>query len=59
MSFTTRVKNEISNNYSNKNVNIAELSAIVRNFYHLENGLELITENSTICKHLYNLFKET
>ncbi len=59
MSFTTRVKNEISNNYSNKNANIAELSAIVRNSYHLENGLELITENSTICKHLYNLFKET
>lgn len=59
MSFTTRVKNEISNEYSNKNANMAELAAILRNCYHQDTGLELITENSTICKHIYNLFKET
>ena len=58
MSFTTRVKNEISNDYSNKNANLAELSAIIRNSYHKEEGLDLVTENSTVCKHLYNLFKE-
>ena len=58
MSFTTRVKNEISNDYSNKNANLAELSAILRNSYHKEEKiLELVTENSTICKHIYNLFK--
>ncbi len=59
MSFATRIKNEISNSYSNKNANIAELSAIIRNSYEKEtNKLEIITENSTVCKHLYNLFKE-
>ena len=59
MSFTTRVKNEISNNYSNSSANIAELSAIIRNSYLKdENQLEIVTENSTVCKHIYNLFKE-
>ena len=59
MSFSVRVKNEISNIYSNKNANIAELSAIVRNSYNKDTEeIELITENSTICKHLYTLFKE-
>ena len=59
MSFTTRVKNEISNNYGDKNANLVELSAIVRNSYNKENEtLEIVTENSTVCKHIYNLFKE-
>ena len=59
MSFTTRVKNEISNNYSNKNANLAELSAIVRNSYQKDNKeLEIVSENSTVCKHIYTLFKE-
>ena len=31
MSFTTKVKNEISNNYGNISENIAELAAIFRN----------------------------
>ena len=49
MSFTTRVKNEISNDYSNKNANLAELSAILRNSYHKEDKiLELVTENSML-----------
>ena len=58
MSFTNRIKNEISNVYSNNSANRSELSAIIRNSYHDDNGVELITENSTICKHIYNLFKE-
>ena len=59
MSFTTRVKNEISNNYNNSSANMAELSAILRNSYNKDNNtLEIITENSTVCKHIYNLFKE-
>jgi len=59
MSFTTRVKNEISNNYSNKNANLAELSAIVRNSYQKDTKeLEIVSENSTVCKHIYTLFKE-
>ena len=59
MSFATQVKNEISNIYSNKNANIAELSAIVRNSYQKDtNILEIVSENSTVCKHIYTLFKE-
>ncbi len=59
MSFTTNVKNEISNDYNNTNANLAELTAILRNSYKKEtNNLELITENSTVCKHIYTLFKE-
>ena len=59
MSFTTRVKNEISNNYNNSSANMAELSAILRNSYQKEEQkLEIVTENSTVCKHIYNLFKE-
>jgi len=59
MSFTTRIKNEISNEYSSSTVNISELSAIVRNSFQKESlNLEIITENSTVCKHIYNLCKE-
>lgn len=59
MSFTTRIKNEISNNYNSLSANIAELSAIVRNSYLNDiEKFEIITENSTVCKHIYNLFKE-
>ena len=57
MSFTTRIKNEISNNYNNLTTNRMELSAILRNSYH-DGKLEIITENSTVCKHIYTLFKE-
>ena len=59
MSFTTRIKNELSNIYDNINTNKAELSGILRNSYNKElNKLEIITENSTVCKHIYTLFKE-
>ncbi|MBQ8472524.1 MAG: DNA-binding protein WhiA [Bacilli bacterium] len=59
MSFTTKVKNEISNNYNNSSANMAELSAILRNSYLKElNNIEITTENSTVCKHIYTLFKE-
>ena len=59
MSFTTRIKNEISNEYSSSTVYISELSAIVRNSFQKESlNLEIITENSTVCKHIYNLCKE-
>lgn len=59
MSFTTKIKGEISNIYDNLSANRAELSGILRNSYNRESGeIEIITENSTICKHIYNLFKE-
>ena len=59
MSFTTNVKNEISQEISNQTANQAELSAILRNSYNRNNNtLDLVTENSTVCKHIYTLFKE-
>ena len=59
MSFTTRIKNELSNIYDNQNTNRSELSAILRNSYNVEERkLEIVTENSTVCKHIYTLFKE-
>ncbi len=59
MSFTTRIKNEIYNNYDNLNAARSELSAILRNSYDKENKvLSILTENSTVCKHIYTLFKE-
>ena len=59
MSFTTHVKNEISQEISNQTANQAELSAILRNSYNKNNNtLDLVTENSTVCKHIYTLFKE-
>ena len=59
MSFTTRIKNEISGMYDNPSANRAELSAILRNSYNFDTkSLEIVTENSTVCKHIYTLFKE-
>ncbi len=59
MSFTTRIKNEICGMYDSISVNKAELSAILRNSFDKENNiLEIVTENSTVCKHIYTLFKE-
>jgi len=59
MSFTTNVKNEISHIYDNTSASRAELSAILRNAYDKKtNSLNIVTENSTICKHIYSLFKE-
>ena len=59
MSFTTRIKNEICGIYDNISASKAELSAILRNSYNLENkNLDILTENSTVCKHIYTLFKE-
>ena len=59
MSFTTRIKNEISGMYDNPSANKAELSAILRNSFNIENNnLEIITENGTVCKHIYTLIKE-
>ena len=59
MSFTTRIKNEISNIYDNTSASHAELSAILRNSYNTtDNLLEIVSENGSVCKHIYTLFKE-
>ena len=59
MSFTTNIKNEISKENVDMIASRAELSAILRNSYNkTTNTLDLVLENSTVCKHIYSLFKE-
>ena len=59
MSFTTNIKNEISKENVDMIASRAELSAILRNSYNkTTNSLDLVLENSTVCKHIYSLFKE-
>lgn len=60
MSFTTTVKNELTNlNFSNTET-IAELSGFVRSNYALSNNhLELSSENAKVAKRIYLLLKKT
>ena len=59
MSFTTTIHEEISRIESPKSENIAELSGFLRNSGSYEDGvIDLITENATIVKRIYKLFKD-
>lgn len=58
MSFTTTVKNEITNLESSNTEKIAELSGFVRsNIKISDNDIELSTENAKVAKRIYLLFK--
>jgi len=59
MSFATNVKNEITKFEGTATENIALLSGFVRNNGNItKNKIDLITENSTIVKKVYQLFKD-
>ena len=59
ISFTMNVKNEISGYDGNRNENIAELSAIMRNSARiLDNKIEVVTENSKVANRVYLLIKD-
>lgn len=59
MSFTTTIKEEISRIENSKSENIAELSGFLRNSGSYEDGvIDLITENATVVKRIYKLFKD-
>jgi len=59
MSFAINVKNEITKYEGTKTENIALLSGFVRNNGNVtKEKLELITENSSIAKKIYQLFKD-
>ena len=59
MSFTTTIKEEISRIESSKSENMAELSGFLRNSGSYEDEIiDLITENATIVKRIYKLFKD-
>lgn len=58
MSFTTIVKNEITNIESSNTEKIAELSAFVRsNIKYINHTIELSSENAKVAKRIYLLFK--
>ena len=59
MSFTARIKDEISQLEKDRSENIAELSAFVRtNAKYSQDLIELNTENSKIAKRFYDFFKK-
>lgn len=58
MSYTTKIKEEISNIYGTKSEIIAELSGFIRNNGHINNEvLHLTTENSIIADRIITFFK--
>ena len=53
MSFTTKIKDEISKEIGSKSEMIAELSGYIRNNGHpSEQGFQLTTENPTISERI-------
>lgn len=53
MSYTTDIKDEISQNIGSKSEIIAELSGYIRNNGHkIDNSFQLITENAQICDRI-------
>ncbi|MEG0021372.1 MAG: DNA-binding protein WhiA [Bacilli bacterium] len=58
MSFTSVVKTEVSKISGIKTENIAELSAIVKNSEISKEKIKIDTENSSVARKIYSLFKE-
>ena len=58
MSFTSIVKNELSKLELDKIEAISELSAILRNSATLDNSIKISTENASVARHIYKLFKD-
>ena len=59
MSFTSIVKNELSKLEIEKIEAISELSAILKNSAEIsKNKIKIMTENSSVARHIFNLIKE-
>lgn len=58
MSFTSIVKNELSKLELDKLEAISELSAILRNNALIDNSIKITTENASVARHIYKLFKD-
>lgn len=59
MSFTSTVKNEISENGLDNTTSLSELSALVKTIGIItEDGLTLMTENVSVANRMYHLFKD-
>ncbi len=60
MSFSTNIKNELTHQETTRSERLAILSAFFRNnAIYTEDKIELITENSTVAKYLFQLVKDT
>ena len=58
MSFTSVVKNELSKLEIDKIEAISELSAILKNSSNIDKSIKVSTENASVARHIYKLFKE-
>lgn len=58
MSFTSIVKNELSKLDLDKIEAISELSAILRNNSIIDKSIKISTENASVARHIYKLFKD-
>ena len=58
MSFTSIVKNELSKLEIDKIEAISELSAILRSNSIIDNQIKISTENASVARHIFRLFKD-
>ena len=58
ISFTINVKNEIASYDSDKNENMAMLSAIIRNSGKIDSDITITTENSKVARKIYTLISD-
>ena len=58
MSFTSVVKNELSKLELDKIEAITELSAILRNNAKYDKSIKISTENASVARHIFKLFKD-
>ena len=58
MSFTSIVKNELSKLEIDRIEAISELSGILRSNSIIDTGIKITTENSSVARHIFKLFKD-
>lgn len=58
MSFTSIVKNEVSNLDTKNTENITELSSIIRSIGDISDNIKIQTENESVARRILNLIKD-
>ena len=58
MSFTSIVKNELSKLEIDRVEAISELSGILRSNSSIDSGIKIMTENASVARHIFKLFKD-
>lgn len=58
MTYTTRIKEEISKTILNENERICELSGFIRFAADINNGIIITLENASVTRHIYRSLKE-